>query len=274
MNKRILVLIIFLVVVAGYFLWFSDYFTSKPNYSADLPELPELYELVETGQIGEGDYLNRENKIGCTRTERHKNNPEYDRALSLINQRIATRNSYIKPENEHYDYLHFSDFSPEITNCIKVVPTTMEDEEGYFEFDTSKVLLNFYIINVSDNYSYTDDLTTALLLSHELTHVQQFIDYWNNDVELDCIDSEVQAFISQLNFYVLLNSEEVESIWQRINAGNKTENIQFEILNAMMSINQQSDCNIMDYNCTEANLKKKLKEFLLNDDYYRKQCNL
>jgi len=86
-------------------------------------------------------------KIGCTRTTRLGNDPQYDRALSLIQQRLVLNQKRFKYNNRAL----FTSFSPELTNCIKVVerPSKKDDDfEGYFTFNGEDIQNDYYPIVV------------------------------------------------------------------------------------------------------------------------------
>jgi len=212
--------------------------------------------------------------VSCTRTTRLENEPQYDRALSLIQQRVDENNKWWDKYGEKIDN-RFRYFSSELVNCIKITEESIKEStgiEGYFTFNSKDIKKDYYPITVSSDYHFADDVETALLLSHEMTHVQQYIDTLNGKNALSCIDSEINAFTSQLDFYPILNSEEGSSIYYRIQ---NDENLhsQLQILNAMMTINRNSDCRF-DKDCLDKNLTSKLRKMLIDDSYYQKQCGI
>ena len=215
----------------------------------------------------------------CTRTTRLKNEPQYDRALSLIQQRIDENNKWWDEYGEKANH-RFRHFTPELVNCIKITEESIEKSagiEGYFTFNSKDTTTDYYPITVSSDYNFADDIVTALLLSHEITHVQQYIDTLDGKNTLSCIDSEIDAFIAQLDFYVTLNSEEINSVYYRIQ-GDENLHSQLQILDWMMTTNRDSSClmfDLKDYkNCSDANLTNELKKMLTENSYYRKQCGL
>lgn len=216
----------------------------------------------------------RPKTVTCTRTIRLNNDPQYDRALSLIQQRIDDNNKWWDKYGETVDG-RFKHFPPELVNCIKISEETTTGTggpEGYFTFNSKDIKENYYPITVSSDYRLADDIETALLLTHEITHVQQYINTLNGKDSLSCIDKEIEAFRSQLDFYVLLNSEENSSVYNRIQS-DKNLHSELQMLDTMMTINRESNCKF-DGPCLDANLTNKLKEMLTSDSYYRKQCGL
>ncbi len=213
-------------------------------------------------------------KISCTRTSRLDNEPQYDRALSLIQQRVDENNKWWDKYGEKIDG-RFKHFPPELVNCIKITKeliTKLSGIEGYFTFNSKDIKTNYFPITVSSDYDFADDIVTALLLSHEMTHVQQFIDTQNGKNALSCIDSEIDAFIAQLDFYVILNNEENSSVFNRIKSDGNLHS-QLQILDEMMTINRDSNCKF-DKNCLDTNLTTKLRKMITEDSYYKKQCGL
>lgn len=149
----------------------------------------------------------KEQNVICNRTAPYDMPPEFQRALSLIIQRYSK-----KPDPNFETY-------KKMVNCVNIqysdIHSTKETTEGYFVFDvehSSPDQLNIYVDNTYSNY---DDLTTAFLLSHELTHALQYVGEVVYDKKLSCVDKETQAFEQQLFFQSYLNEEESKSIVAR-----------------------------------------------------------
>jgi hypothetical protein len=223
--------------------------------------------------------------ISCARTVRLDNKPQYDRALSLIQQRIDENHKYWTNAGEQYQDMLFINFPPELVNCIKISEEDTRGStgvEGYFTFNGQDIKKDYYPITVSTDYGFTDDIVTALLLSHEMTHVQQYMDALNGKNSLSCIDSEIDAFIAQLDFYGILNDEEISSVYYRIHGSDEVFlHPQLKMLDTMLTINRESGCGFRDLfkgkdstHCVDINLRNKLREILTDDSYYRKQCGL
>lgn len=247
--------IITILLLAGWFYWFQ----LRPAMIRK-QDVPVILDTPKT--------------TSCTRTTRLDNKPQYDRALSLIQQRVDENNKWWDKYGENKDG-RFKHFSPELINCIKISEEAIKNStglEGYFIFNSKDIKTDYYPIIVSTDYSFTDDIVTALLLSHEITHVQQYIDTINGKNAEACIDSEIDAFIAQLDFYVILNVEENSSAYHRIQ-NDKSLHSQLQIIKMMTTINRDSDCEMMDVNCKDVNLRNKLRNFLKEDSYYKQQCS-
>jgi hypothetical protein len=214
---------------------------------------------------------------GCTRENRLDNEPEYDRALSLINQRISEHEEWCDKycESEEYeDKLRHHHFPANLTNCIKIIEEDIgEEAEGYFIFHSDDIKPNYFPIVVDNSYNFSDDILTSFLITHEITHVQQYLDELRGKQPLTCRDKEVDAFISQIDFYVLLNNEENKSVYLKMNEEANKKHPQIEILSSMIDINRSSTCSFLDDECRDKNLRNGLFQIISQDEGYRHQCD-
>lgn len=216
---------------------------------------------------------------GCSRTTRLDNAPQYDRALSLIQQRIDDNEKWCDKYCESKEYekkLRFHQFPADLTNCIKIVEEDIDgDAEGYFTFDSDDIQPNYFPITVDSSYSFSDDTLTALLIVHEMTHVQQYLGTLNGNDDLSCRDKEVEAFISQIDFYTLLSNEEIDSIVLKMNESKEDKHPQVAMLKTMVDINRDGTCPLFtDDECSEKNLRNKLFQIISDDPIYQHQCGL
>lgn len=261
MNKKVIILSIILITS-----FVSFFYTKKVN---ELNSHIDNVTNENSNEILEGI---------CNRTERLENDPEYDRALSLINQRIDENEKWCDKycESEEYEKkLRFRHFPANLTNCIKIIEQDIPDKaEGYFIFNGEDIKKDYFPIIVNKSYNYSDDILTALLITHEMTHVQQYLDSLSSEDNLSCREKEVEAFISQIDFYVLLNNEENKSVWLKMNESNNKKHSQIEMLLTMININKTSTCEFSDDECKQKNLKSKLFELISENENYQDQCNL
>ncbi len=258
-KKQVIVACLLVILCAGLGIVVYFYFSSKDDIGiASTP-----------GSTNTGSKA----KVGCTSDVRLENEPQYDRALSLIKQRIDNQFDFTDEK------LKFAYFPSQLTNCIKIVEKNMEGAgiEGSFTFHSEDIQDNYFPITVDVGYSDTDDVLTALLLSHEMTHVQQYINEVNNTEELLCVDKEVEAFIAQLGFYTLLNNEEISAAYYRIQNDDHLHP-QLQVLDAMMTINRESSCGFegVDFGreCKRKNLYSHLKTIISEDAFYKQECGL
>jgi hypothetical protein len=79
-------------------------------------------------------------------------------------------------------------------------------------FDSENSTPNDLIIKVNNTYQsqHVDDLVMAMLLAHELVHVDQFIHDRNipGGGKFTCLDQESEAFIMQLKLLAILHPDE------------------------------------------------------------------
>ncbi len=135
----------------------------------------------------------------CTRTKPNKMDPEFERGISIVKQKMV-------PEG----------FLDNIENCLNVDYDQLKKEsdgpEGVFMFDSSVSSFNNLKISVDNSYKSEDDYLTAILLVHEITHAKQF--YEKQD--LSCIDREVHAFWNEFVLLTKLNEGEKYAITARL----------------------------------------------------------
>ena len=215
------------------------------------------------------------NKLTCSRKSRLENDPNIDRALSLIYQRLT--------EFGTDDRL----FPPQLVNCIKVEVKHTKPEtnaEGYFDPNDENIKSDFYPIVVDDwgNF-FADDLSTALLLVHEIAHVNQHINRHNYNLEANkpllvskstCLNQEVSAFLTQLIFTTHLKDEEEKSINLRIeNDSNLHPQIMtLKNLKKSFSTFEVDDCEKYDTECYKNRIFSHLYQFIDKNGTYNDQC--
>ena len=216
----------------------------------------------------------------CTRTKRLENKPVYDRALSFIGEKYGLWDKEYLNGEDSYSY-----FPSQLVNCIKIDEGNLKNttgEEGYFIFHGDQIKENYYPITVDVDYGYNDEAINALLLVHEITHAQQYIDFLNGKPEISCIDKEVDAFHSQWNFYKFQFPETRKTIDLRIQ-NDKNLNPTLQVLKAIqeeISLHfdkRESEClygsGKTDVGkCVDKFDKNLIKNLLLQDEFYQKQC--
>jgi len=210
----------------------------------------------------------------CTRTERLENRPQYDRALSLIQQRIQES---IELDKGTEDETAFNNYPPQLVNCIYIEEedlSGMPGVEGYFTFDSNKIQNNYFPITVDKNYKEADDVVTALLIAHEMEHVQQFLKGTPVSTRNDCLRAEADAFVAQWMLFHNLSLEEKESVNARIERDSSLHpQLQMikKIRNLLLQYAQPA-CGFWSIDCDKEVLKVQMFKVLFDDEFYRKQC--
>lgn len=154
-----------------------------------------------------------EEPIVCIRKTGHDIPEEFQRSLSLIKQRFDQANE------ERADI--WSSFIKRVENCLNIQYAKPADDfdedavEGLFTFYPSQSMERFDIL-ISPKYSVKDDLLTAILLVHEISHVRDFVNDQKDGEPTGCFETEGIAFSAQNYFASLLNEEEVNSINARV----------------------------------------------------------
>ncbi len=153
--------------------------------------------------------------IVCIRKTGYEMPEEFRRSLSLITQRFDQAGE----ERARI----WSSFIKRVENCLNIQYAKPGDEnftddsntEGMFTFYPSQSMERFDII-ISPRYSVKDDLLTAVLLVHEISHVRDFINDQKDGEPIGCFETEGVAFSTQNYFASILNQEEVNSINARV----------------------------------------------------------
>lgn len=158
--------------------------------------------------LPEGD-----NTIYCDRSQPYAMPPEFTRALSLIIQRLTNGTSVLQNQQEVKDKAAIME---KLLNCLDIryaqSDSDLNGAEGAFLFDKNSSPNDLKIL-VSPNYQSKDDLLTATLLVHEVTHAIFHAD--GEDQTLSCYANEADAFSSEIAFYTMLNQDEHNSISAR-----------------------------------------------------------
>lgn len=256
------------LVIIGVLYFYFDGSTLGSNLSSTIGNFNNL-------NSKHSDKMGAKN-VTCTRTTRLENQPQYDRALSLIEERYKQWEETGETKGSWYF------FPSQLVNCIKILEGDVRNTsgvEGYFTFNDPEIKENYFPITVDADYSSTDDVVTALLLVHEIVHVQQYLDYLHNTIESSCIDKETEAFYAQIRFYSIQNTEIRKSIDLRIEH-DENLNPQLGIISA---IKNQSDLDGVrneclygsgkdDKNCIDNYRKNEIKKMIAQDEYYQRQC--
>lgn len=231
--------------------------------------------------------VEKEKIESCTRTTRLDNKPYFDRALSLIEEKYK-----VWEEDGESNYGSYYFFPSQLTNCIKVIEEDedeISDTEGYFIFDDKDIKENYFPIHVNQNYRKSDDIINAILLVHEITHVEQYIIEKNGNDALSCIDKEVDAFYASWNFYKRQYDENRKSVDFRLEHDEDLHS-QLQIINVIK--NQFSSSPIRGLSgenglCNGSGAEgdscidrirndhtSKIKYLVTQNKYYQKQCDL
>lgn len=246
-------IIVLVIVFVVFYIWFINY----PNKTTK----------------------NNSETIKCNRSEPYKLAPEFERARSLRMQRLEEKGE--KMDRSWY-------------NCINIKYAEgglNSDKEGFFYFD-KKSKLNDLTIYVNPSYKVKNDILTALLISHEMVHVGQFIKEVNGGEPLSCIDKEVKANFGQIQFFWALNQDELNLIagtGKMYDSGELSKDDNYYIyqkIGAFLTMKNtvQNYCNekyqpekngFTQYDeCAFQQMQMEIKNYLINQGNYEEQCNL
>lgn len=197
----------------------------------------------------DGKWLMNDRSWYCPRKDPYKMPPEFSRAMSLIIQRSV-------PDDQKKSY-------QEIMNCVDVQyadsNSKIDDAEGFFQF-TPGQSLEHLTIYVSQKYESKDDLLTAVLLSHELAHVINYVIGSMNYDLMDCFEDEASAFQAQSNFLLNFNDGERQSLFARAQFGPSPELV--SLTHAAINIPKMKG----------KTYHEKALNYVKSIPYYQKQC--
>lgn len=222
----------------------------------------------------------------CNRTEYYPDMPpEFKRAISLIAQRTEQSlasdpvSGKLTPEEEEilrkmgkYQY------------CLDIQYKDLSgyNAEGIFAIDPTSSPERLTIF-VDNSYESNDDLLTALLLDHEITHARQ---YYEDILGIDgviakatdspydhCINKEIEAFMSQYVTLTTLNQEEVKSLFYRVqddfNSNSAYGNVIQPLSYALLAL---SECNSLTNSCAASLVQSNVSNYVKSSAYYQEQC--
>lgn len=192
-------------------------------------------------------------KMLCPRDEPYEINPAFQRALSLVGQRLDEANP---------DY---GVVVTDILNCLDIQYAPSESAvngaEGYFTFKPGQSAERL-LIYVSPSYKAKDDILTAILLSHEVTHAYNYaMNTLFMQQPLDCYADESLAFQYQTTFLYSLNQGEKQSLVSRYITGGSDGEVR-TTLNLLMDFITNGK---VDHN--------KTIKYVRSSPYYQQQCS-
>ncbi|OGK11400.1 hypothetical protein A2768_00145 [Candidatus Roizmanbacteria bacterium RIFCSPHIGHO2_01_FULL_37_16] len=194
-------------------------------------------------------------EVMCIRNNPYTIPPEFERSISLIIQRAKT--SDFSSTNEWAKSIE------ESKNCIDIQYANTDEEiigaEGLFTFNKDNNIERYSIL-VSPRYQVKDDLITAFLLVHELSHVINYQQSLSTGEMADCFEDEANAFGNQNEFIALLNDEELQSLNLRANYSKSHE------LNNMIQVYNEI------LNFEGENYSEKTLNYVKSSPYYQSQC--
>jgi len=189
----------------------------------------------------------------CMRTEPYNMPEEFNRAVGLIIQRFK---GSIRAEDQEFGK-YFSD----ARNCFDIQyakdDSEMSGAEGLFQFRDDSPRDHLTIL-VSPRYKYKDDITTSLILVHELYHAM--LRGSGQDIFYSCLDNEAYAYTIGYSYYFMLNQDEQNSLLARYEKGTSSE------------LSNYFDTNKQILNIKGNDLAQKFKDYVKQSAYYQEQC--
>lgn len=201
-----------------------------------------------------GRWLMKGEDFYCPRTTNYEMEPEFSRALSLIEQRATEADADSAETFKTY---------VEVIHCLQIRYATtdadMNQAEGVFHFIPGQSAETLSIV-VSPRYKSKDDILTATLIMHEFTHAVNYVSGLYDGKHTDCYLDEAQAFSNQNWFLTVLNNEEKQSLLARMRVGGSPELV--GIANVLQTVPRMKG----------ATYEEQALNFVKANPFYQKQC--
>lgn len=197
----------------------------------------------------------------CTRKEPYHLEPEFERAISFIEQRFSP--------------IYAGNFLTEMKNCLNIQYGELHKDgaEGMFYFDNTVSSPNNLVISVDRSYLQKDDYMTAILLVHEITHARQFY----TQTTKSCVDIEVEAFWNEFLLTTKFNEGEKKALLARMYNPNDYPSSDQNIrqLEETMDLLIEADKNCSgNTKCKQDKAIDLLRTKISSSPFYQKQCQL
>lgn len=208
----------------------------------------------------DGNWFLTTDMESCIREQPYDKSPEFDRALSLLKQRMIAKwgaNGF-----------------PPILNCLDIQYSNINDAEGYFTFDKNNSSLDRFQIFVDNSYKIKDDILTAFLLSHEIQHASDYVAQVEGGTQISCYDLEIRAFLTQVYFLGSLNIEEMRSLASRVTTFDNSNNSPLLLIETLGNYagNASNACGQNNSDCYSKKLTEQITSMVKSNPYYQKEC--
>lgn len=205
--------------------------------------------------------------VWCDRKTPYPMQPEFQRALSIIVERVmqSEKNSGTNIS---------SDPKKTFYNCLDIqyADLSQQQAEGEFLFDVNSSPEDLRIL-VDNSYQEYDDYLTAILLSHEVTHAYQFLEQHFENKYLSCYDKEITAFETERDLFADFNQEEQASLIAKVEY-NPNKNSAYGGLNALFQINVEaaSECGLSASTCYFNSIDRQITQMVESNPFYQQEC--
>jgi hypothetical protein len=226
-----------------------------------------IFWLLGTGIVGLLEYSASTAPVArCQRANPFVLEPEINRALDLIVQRLDIENNPGSYYGRAFDY----------RNCLNIqysdVASEMDLEGGFMTESPTDALQ----VVLHPQYKTYDDLSIATILIHELTHVGQEIYQRETKEKLDCFAQEADAFTAQSIFLNQLHARLREDVDLNPALG-IVLSVEEKTQDSIVACTQLKEANSLtetQYNeCVWTGTRNKMEQEVKNDEAYQQQCN-
>lgn len=238
--KKLLLLILFIFLI----YLFQQHQVYKNNTSTY--QIPPEY--IST-------YYDKYINIFCVRPQNYQLPEEFLGSYLIINNAGAA-NPVQDCINYKYDFLKYE----------------VKGLNGYFQFNEENLQPNNLTITVDNLYKGNSNLTTAVLILHELSNAYETLKARETQKDLSCLHKEILAYSAQVNFINLLSNKDKLTLYLDV-LSKSIQDSSYEILRQV--IYQELKAELIcfyDQNCRKINIMKNIERILRNNAIHQKYC--
>lgn len=219
--------------------------------------------------IGYFVYFNTFNKTKktyiCEREMPFTRGTDFEGLINIVYVRLNGNES--KFDNEYINVAR------EYKNCLVVNYSTSSDLGMFYSNQDNS--LNALKLTVNNAYEHKYDVFTQLILSHELTHVGQYIEQVKYGKTLSCVDREVYAFKNMLSYFSLLSDNQRKKLLDDL-FFNEYPDPTVTTFKQLLDFSTKAwgECNNNDKVCFNRTYTLLVKKFIENSPSYKEQCGL
>lgn len=187
--------------------------------------------------------------------------------VKSVNKNVEQTNNAINIINTN-----LINFHPQLVKELQYVDVLYEDMDGSKEGYILKSQINKSGKNslyLNSHFQNDPPIFAAMVIAHETTHILQLKD----SKEMDCVDMEVAAFLTQAYLYFLISDQDRITINQ---AALKYNDPTSKSILKMAEIFDTSlkSCGKENWVCWSNGLREKIKEMVISSETYQKQCQI
>lgn len=163
-----------------------------------------------------------------------------------------------------------------VQNCVVYKYDFLKNESkglnGYFMFDSLNSTPNNLTIIIDNLYKGNSDLTTSILILHELSKAYEHLKSIEIKQPLSCLDEEILAYKTQAQFIRFLNPTEKLNLFLDV-FSKSIQDSSYEIIRQVISSELKAEIFCFyDQTCVEKNSLQKIETILKNNALHSEYC--